>query len=60
MSKLIPTKESALRAWLHHLASRIVTSGVGVALLDAQITDLEKMCAGLLKDANRKSNGKLS
>jgi len=47
MSNLIPTGESALRAWLEHLASRIATSGVGVALLDAQITALEKTCAEL-------------
>ena len=47
MSNLIPTEEGALRAWLEHLASRIATSGVGVALLDAQITALEKTCADL-------------
>jgi len=47
MSNLIPAEESALRTWLEHLASRIATSGVGVALLDAQITDLEKKCADL-------------
>ena len=47
MSNLIPTEESAVRAWLEHLASRIATSGVGVALLDAQITALEKTCAEL-------------
>ena len=47
MSNLIPTEEGALRAWLEHLASRIATSGVGVALLDAQITELEKTCADL-------------
>ena len=47
MSNLIPAKESALRAWLEHLASRIATSGVGVALLDAQITNLEKTCADM-------------
>jgi hypothetical protein len=47
MSNLIPTEESARSAWIGHLASRIATSGVGVALLDAQITDLEKTCADL-------------
>ena len=47
MSNLIPTEESDLRAWLEHLASKIATSGVGVALLDAQITELEKTCAAL-------------
>ena len=47
MSDLTPAAESALRAWLEHLASRFATSGVDVALLDAQITDLEKKCADL-------------
>jgi hypothetical protein len=47
MANLIPAEESAVRAWLEDLASRIETSGVGVALLDAQITDLEKKCAEL-------------
>lgn len=47
MSNLIPAEESDLRAWLEHLASKIATSGVGVALLDAQITELEKTCAAL-------------
>ena len=47
MSNLIPTEESNLRAWLEHLASKIATSGVGVALLDAQITELEKTCTAL-------------
>jgi hypothetical protein len=48
MSNLTPAEESSLRAWLEDLASRIATSGVDVvALLDAQITDLEKKCADL-------------
>ena len=47
MSNLIPAEESDLKAWLEHLASKIATSGVGVALLDAQITELEKTCAAL-------------
>ena len=47
MSNLIPAEESDLRAWLEHLAAKIATSGVGVALLDAQITELEKTCAAL-------------
>ena len=51
MSNLIPTEESALSAWIGYLASRIATSGVGVALLDAQITELEKACADLREKA---------
>ena len=47
MLNLTPAEESALRAWLEDLASRMETSGVGVALLDAQITALEKTCADL-------------
>ena len=47
MSNLIPAEESDLRAWLEHLAAKIATSGVGVALLDAQITELENTCAAL-------------
>ena len=56
MSNLIPAEESDLRAWLEHLAAKIATSGVGVALLDAQITELEKTCAAL-RDSSQLQGG---
>src|SRR5690349_696599 len=37
MSNLIPAEQSALRRWLHQVASRIATSGLGVPFLSAAI-----------------------
>ena len=45
MGKFVQTQEGIVKASLVELCTGLATSKVGAALLDAQMTDLEKRCA---------------
>jgi hypothetical protein len=47
LGKVIPTNKLDLETWLAHLSRNIALSGLGVALLAAQITKLESKCMAI-------------
>jgi hypothetical protein len=51
MTHIIPTSGDALTTWLSgaitQLSRKVAVSGVGVRLLDAQITHLENRCKAI-------------
>jgi hypothetical protein len=49
--------KSMLKAWLVRLCSKRSVAGTGVALLDAQIRDLEKRCAAIQDRMSRRHHG---
>ena len=54
MRRFILTRKSVLKAFLVRLCGKIAVSGSGAALLDAQITDLEKRCAAIRNRIDRR------
>ncbi len=57
-SDLIPTKKRAGKTSLARLFSNLAASNVGVAVLSAQITDLEERCAAMRLRINRGGRGR--
>jgi hypothetical protein len=61
LGKVIPTNKFALETWLADRSRNIAVSSLGVALLAAQITDLESRCIAMrrhvaIKRAQRACN----
>jgi len=58
MSDLIPTKKRARKTSLAGLFSNLTASNVGIAFLNAQITDLEQRCAAMRRRINNERPGR--
>ena len=56
MKKFVQRDKRVVKAWLVELCSDLALSEVGAALLDAQITNLEKRCAAIHDQIERRSH----
>ena len=54
MLDFISTSKNSVKTWLADLFPRVAISGNGVALLAAQITDLENRCEGIHRRIDRR------